>query len=149
MSIVLLMERYKLGLLLEYFLVLCISKKKYCICLIYIWVLTWKDLTTPVTRWQCYFRILRTLPRQHKEWDKQGFLVSARLFMWLYREQGFLCLYCPQESVLWYEGIRLMRADRRRQFVEHIHVSICVFCLCRGKKNCTSSRFPRGLFFCN
>lgn len=125
-------------LLMEwYFLVLYIS------CLIYNWVLTWKDLTTPVTRWQGYFRIFPTLPRQLKEWDKQGFLMSARLFMWLYRQQCFLCLYCPQESVLRYEGIRLMQADRRRELDECIYLSICVCFVCvKGKIITLLTDFP-------
>ncbi len=77
------------------------------------------------------------------EWDKQGFLMPARLFMWLYRQLGFSCLDCPLESVLWYEGITLMQADRRREIDEHIYVSMCVCVVCvKGKISAPLTDFP-------
>lgn len=138
MHVVLLVVRSKPVLVLEYyfevvvffqFLVLYLSEIKSSFCLNYIQVLTWEDLTTPVSRWQCYFKILQTVPSQLKKWDKQGFLMPARLFMWIVRERGFYYVHCPRESILWCEGIALMEVGRSRQPDE----SICVFCLCKGK----------------
>lgn len=119
----------------------------YISCLIYNWVLTWKDLTTPITRWQGYFRVFQTLPRQLEEWDKQGFLASARLFMWLHRQRCLSGLNCPQEGILQNEGIRLMQAQRRREPDECIYSSICVHFVCvRGKIIPAPTDFP-GAFY--
>lgn len=135
MHVVLLVVRSKPVLVLEYhfevvffpqFLVLYLSEIKSSFCLNYIQVLTWEDLTTPASRWQCYFKILQTVPSQLKKWDKQGFLMPARLFMWIVREHGFYYVHCPRESILWCEGIALMEVGRSRQPEE----SICVCFVC-------------------
>lgn len=71
--------------------------------------------------------------------------MPVRLFIWLYREQDFSCLYCPLESVLWDEAIRLMQAGRRRQPDQHIYIymSVCVCFDCvKGKIKAPLTDFP-------
>lgn len=133
------MEWYEIGLLIEYFLVLYISS------LIYNWVLTWRNLTTPVTRWQYYFKIC-------KDSSKNGInRVSLYLPDYLcgYTDSSASCVCTVPRSVLWNEGIAGRQENMMIVCIYTVCVYLCVFCLYQRKNNYAFDRFPRDPFLCN